>query len=313
MKIVVLEPLGMKDEMLRNIIEEKIGREHELVLYPDRKEDTLTLLQRSKDADIVVLSNLPYKAEVIQALPKLKMIAVAFTGVDHIAMDICKQRDIIVCNCAGYATVGVADLVFGMVIGLARNMVACDIQAREGGTKEGLVGFELAGKKFGIIGTGAIGTRVAQIANAFGCEVYAFSRTPKFIEGVEFIPMDTLLSTCDIISLHVPLNEMSKHMIGEQELLLMKQDAILINTARGGVVDNEALASALIEGRLGGAGIDVLEHEPPFAKNHPILHAPRTFITPHIAFATHQSMVKRSKLVASNIASYLDNKPQNIM
>lgn len=313
MKIAVIEPLGISQEQLMSILEAQVGEMAEIVYYSDRKEDVPTLIERSKDADIVVVSNIAYPRIVMQDCPKLKAIIVAFTGVDHVDLSYCEERGITVCNCAGYSTSAVADLVFGMIIGFYRNIAACDEQSRHGGTKDGLIGFELEGKKFGIVGAGAIGSRVASIANAFGCEVYCYSRTPKPIPNVSFVSFDELLSTCDIISLHVPATKETHHMIGEWELQRMKKDAVLINTARGPVVDDEALAKALVEEEIAGACIDVLDHEPPFDKTKAILHAPHTIITPHIAFASKQAMVKRAHIVAKNLQAYLQGNPINVI
>lgn len=313
MKIVVVEPLGIAKEELQKILEEKVQDKAEIIFYEDRVEDKEVLIERSKDADIVVLSNLPYPRTIIQDCPKLKAIIVAFTGVDHVDMEACRERGIVVCNCAGYSTSAVADLVFGMLISFYRNLSACDARARNHGTKDGLIGFELEGKKFGIIGMGAIGERVARIANAFGCEVYAYSRTIKQIENVNFVSMDELLSTCDIVSLHVPSTKQTKHMIGEWELKRMKKDAILINTARGPVVDNEALAVALTQNEIAGALLDVLDSEPPFEKELAILQAPHTLITPHVAFASKQVMIKRAHIVAENLEAYLAGTPIHVV
>lgn len=313
MKIVILEPLGIAQEQLSEIIEANVSQEVEIVYYPDRKEDHAALIERSHDADIVVLSNIPYPRAVMQDCPKLKAVMVAFTGVDHVDMTYCQERGITVCNCAGYSTSAVADLVFGMLISFYRNIAACDYQARNAGTKDGLIGFELEGKKFGIVGAGAIGTRVASIANAFGCEVYMYSRTIKPIKDVTFVSFDELLSICDIVSLHVPATKETKHMIGEWELQRMKKDAVLINTARGPVVDDDALAKALHDEEIAGACIDVLDQEPPFDQAQAILHAPHTIITPHVAFASKQAMVKRAKIVADNLHAYLQGTPINVV
>ena len=158
----------------------------EIVYYNTRVTDTETLIERGHDADIIAVSNLPMNADVINGCKNLKMLSVAFTGVDHIAMDACKANGVLVSNCAGYSTAAVADLVFGMIIALYRNMIPCNDVVRKEGTKDGLVGFELEGKKFGVIGTGAIGLRTAAIANAFGCQVLAYSRTKKEIPGITF-------------------------------------------------------------------------------------------------------------------------------
>lgn len=313
MKLVILEPLGVAKEKLLSMAKETLGDRVEIIAYDNRVEDVPTLIERSKDADIVVLSNFQYREDVISQCPNLKMICVAFTGYDHVDMEYCKKRGITVCNCAGYSTEAVADLVMGMVISLLRNISACDKAARSGGTKNGLVGFELAGKKFGIVGTGAIGLRVAALAQAFGCEVLAYSRTKKDVEGITYMSLEELLKESDIVSLHVPATAETQKMISAERLTLMKQTSILINCARGPVVDSQALSDALNDGKIAGAGIDVLEGEPPFAPEHPLLHAKNTLITPHAAFATAESMIKRAVIVFDNIAAYLDGKPQNVV
>ena len=186
----------------------------------------------------------------MERCPNLKMISVAFTGVDHVDMDYCRERGILVSNCAGYSNTAVSELVFGLALSLYRRIIECDRAVRAGKDKTGLVGLELAGKTFGIIGMGAIGTRTAQLAKAFGCRVLGFNRSPKQVEGVRMVELDELLRESDIASLHVPLTEQTRGMIGEREIGLMKPSAILINTARGPVVDSAALAAALKEGGL---------------------------------------------------------------
>lgn len=313
MKLVIIEPLGVNDEKLLSMAKDVLPGDLEITYYNTRVTDTDTLIERGKDADIIAVSNLPMNAEVINGCKNLKMLSVAFTGVDHIAMDACRANGVLVSNCAGYSTVAVADLVFGMVIALYRNMVPCDQVVRKGGTKDGLVGFELEGKKFGVIGTGAIGLRVAKIAAAFGCQVYAYSRTKKDIPGITYTDLETLLSTCDIVSLHTPLNETTRGLIGKEQLALMKPSALLINTSRGPVVDSEALAEALNSGKLAGAGIDVFEMEPPVPETHPLLTAKNVIATPHVAFATKEALEKRAVIVFDNIEKWLKGTPQNIM
>ena len=313
MKIVVIEPLGIPMENLKATAEKIIGEKAEIVYYDTKTTDTAELSERGKDADIIVVSNLPLKREVLENCKNLKMISVAFTGVDHIAMDYCREKGITVSNCAGYSTESVAELVFGMLISLYRNIIRCDDAVRNGGTKDGLVGFEIKGKKFGIVGTGAIGLKTAEIAKAFGCRVYAYSRTQKEIEGITYLPLDELFSECDIISLHVPLTESTKGLINAEKLALMKKTAVLINTARGPVVDSSALAEALADGKIAGACIDVFENEPPVAKEHPLLNAPNVIATPHIAFATAEAMEIRAGMVFENVTAYLDGKPINVM
>lgn len=313
MKLSILEPLGVEKEKFLDMAEKVLGDRVEITYYDNRVEDSETLIERSKDAEIVVLSNFQYRKDVIEKCPNLKMICVAFTGVDHVDIDYCKDRGITVCNCAGYSTVAVADLVFGLLINLYRNIVECNIVTRKGGTKNGLVGFELEGKKFGVIGTGAIGMRVANIAKAFGCEVYAYSRTVKEGKEIKYVDLNTLLSTCDVISLHVPLNENTKGLINEENIKLMKKNAILINTARGPVVDSKALSDALKNNIIAGAGIDVFEIEPPIPVDHVLFDAPNLIVTPHVAFATKESMVKRAEIVFDNIDKYINGSSQNVI
>lgn len=313
MKLVIIEPLGVEKEQLLKIAEEKLSKDVEIVYYDTRVTDTETLIERGKDADILVVANLPLNEEVIEGCEKLKLLSVAFTGVDHIPLDLCKEKGICVCNCAGYSTAAVSDLVFGMLISLYRRLAQCDTAVRNQGTKDGLVGFELEAKKFGVIGAGAIGTRVARIAKAFGCEVYIYSRTEKEIEGSQFVSMEELLSVCDIVSLHVPLNKETTHLIDKGKLALMKENAVLINTARGPVVDSEALAEALNEGKIAGACVDVFEKEPPVEASHPLFHAKNILVTPHVAFATKEAMVKRAHIAFENVRAWENGKPQNVM
>ena len=312
MKIVLLEPLGIPDEVLVEKVREAAG-DNEVIYYNTRREDTETLIERSRDADAVVLSNFKFSREVMEKCPHLKYICVAFTGYDHVYMDYARERGIAVSNCAGYSTSAVADLVFGFVIDLYRNIIKCNDVVRNGGTKAGLIGPELEGKKFGIIGTGAIGSRVARIANAFGCKVYAYSRTRKNLPDVTFTDLDTLMSTCDIISVHVPQNSETTGMISAEKIALMKNDAVLINTARGPIVDSIALAEALNNGKIAGAAVYVFETEPPIDPGHPLLNARNCIATPHIAFASVQAMYKRADIVCENIRAYLEGNPVNLV
>ena len=313
MNVVILEPLGVEKEKLLKKGKEVLGDSVDLIYYDTRTEDAKELIQRSKDADVVVLSNFPYPKEVMEQCNHLKMVCVAFTGVDHVDVAYCKERGIMVCNCAGYSTVAVADLVFGFAIDLMRNILPCNEVIRARGTKDGLVGCELAGKKFGVIGTGAIGMRTAKIADAFGCEVYGYSRTVKDVDYITYVDLKELLSICDIVSVHVPLNEETKGMIGAKEFSHMKKGSIFINTSRGPVIDSQALADALYAGKIAGAGIDVFEMEPPVPGNHPLLQAPNVIATPHVAFATKEAFEKRSVIVFDNIKKWMDGDPQNII
>ena len=312
MKIVVIEPLGVETSLLEELAA-GLSPKTELVCYDTRSEDTEELIRRGADADIIALANQQIPEEVITGWKQAKLIAVAFTGVDHIPLETCRKKNITVCNCAGYSTAAVSDLVFGMLISLYRNLEACGKAVREGKTRDGLIGFELEGKNFGVIGTGAIGTRVLSIAQAFGCKTYAYSRTEKEIEGVTYTDLETLLSTCDIVSVHVPLTNETRGMLNAENLKLMKPSAVLINTARGPVVDAEALTSCLNDCLIAGACVDVFDIEPPLSKDMPLLQAKNLIAAPHIGFATKEALVKRAKMVFENIQAFADGTPKNVV
>ncbi len=316
MKIVILEPLGITDEKLAIAAQAVKDAGHELVAYATKTEDQDELAERGKDADILIIANQPLRKNVLEKCEKAKFLSVAFTGVDHIDVDYCKERGIAVSNAAGYSTNAVAELAFGLAVSVLRNIPACDKVCREEGTKAGLVGSELYGKTFGVVGTGAIGCKVAKIAQAFGCDVVAYSRSKKpemEALGIPYLSLEELLAKSDIVSLHVPLNDKTKGLIGEKEIGLMKENAILLNTARGGVVDSAALAAALNSGKIAGAGIDVFEMEPPVPADHPLMTAKHTVVTPHVAFASHEALFTRAQIVFENILKWESGSQQNII
>jgi len=311
MKIVILEPIGILANKLKKLEKEFIENHHELISYNNRPSSESEIIERSKDADILVLSNLTLSEPIIEQCPNLKLISVAFTGTDHIPVGFCKKKNILVCNAAGYSTHAVAELTIGMAISLLRKTVWSDYQTREGKSREGFLGSELHGKTFGIIGYGQIGAEVARLANAFGCNVLAYSRTKKQDEIAKFVDLVTLLKESDIISLHVPLNSETKNLIGEKELNQLKSTAILINTARGQVVDYNALYKALKENKLAGAALDVYEKEPPLEKNYPLFELPNVLLLPHIGYATNEAIEYRGNIVFDNIRKWMLGKPQN--
>ena len=316
MKIICMEPLGVSQEKIASLAAPLEAAGHEFTYYTTKETDQAKLLARVKDADILMLANQPLSAAIIEQCPNLKMLDIAFTGVDHVGLEAARARGIVACNAAGYSTNAVAELTFGLAISAIRNIVAVDERCRKGGTKDGLVGFELFGKTFGVVGTGAIGCRVAKIAQAFGCRVLAYSRTVKpelASEGVEYVDLDTLLAQSDFVSLHVPMTAATAKMINAESIAKMKDGAVLINCARGGVVDSEALAVALNNGKLAAAGIDVFENEPPLAGEHPLLHAKNTVVTPHVAFASKEALETRADIVFANIDAFLAGEPQNLV
>lgn len=314
MKIVLLEPLGISQEILDACAKPLVDAGHTFESYP-KDTDPQVQIQRAKDADIIMIANMPLSGEVIRACKNLKFIDVAFTGVDHVDLQAAKEMGVKVSNAAGYSTQAVAEIALCMMLNLLRNIPQVEQRCRQGQTKDGLVGCELSGKTIGIVGAGAIGCRTAQLCHAFGCKVLGYKRhivgnEPDFIE---FVSLDELLNRSDIVSLHCPINEDSKHLINAQTIAQMKQGAYLINTARGPVVDSQALADALNSGYLAGAGIDVFEKEPPLDTAHPLLHSKNTIVTPHVAFASAESMLARANIVFDNIESFLAGSQKNII
>lgn len=314
MKIVLLESLGVSEETLAACAKPLTDAGHTFAAYP-KDTDPQVQIERAKDADILMIANMPLSGEVIRACKNLKFIDVAFTGVDHVDLDAAKEMGIKVSNAAGYSTQAVAEIALCMMLSLLRNIPQVEQRCRQGQTKDGLVGCELRGKTVGIVGAGAIGCRTAELCHAFGCRVLGYKRhvTGKEPSFIEFVSLDELLQNSDIVSLHCPINEQSKHLINAQSIAKMKQGAYLINTARGPVVDSQALADALNSGYLAGAGIDVFEKEPPLSTDHLLLHSKNTIVTPHVAFASAESMVARAEIVFDNIQSYLSGNQKNII
>ena len=304
MKIVVLEPLGIPAERVREILRGAAGAETEVVCYPDRVTEPEALGARCAGAEIAVLANLPFPRAAIERCDSLKLLCVAFTGVDHVDVDCCRERGVAVCNCAGYATTAVAELTFGLLFSLLRRLPAVEERCRDGGVRDGLIGRELEGKTFGVVGSGAIGSRVCALAGAFGCRVLACNRSGRPVSGAESVTLEELLRESDIVSLHTPLTPETRGMIGREQLAMMKTGALLLNTARGDVVDSAALREALESGHLAGAGVDVFHAEPPLGEE-PLLGAPNCVFTPHIGFSTHEAFEKRAALVGGNIAAFL--------
>lgn len=310
-KIVVVEPLGINQD----VVEKELSKfsDFEVVYYDNRNEDEESLIKRAKDAHILVVSNIKLSKNVLRQCPKLEMICVAFTGVDHIDLDFCKENNILVSNASGYATQGVVELTFGLMIDLYRKITKGNHVVREGGTHHNYLGMEIADKKFGIVGAGEIGRGVAKIAKAFNADVYIYNRSKVNIADTIQVSIEEVFKTCDIVSIHLPLNKETKGIINSGLLSLMKKDAILINTARGPIVNNDYLAKLLIENKIAGAGIDVFDYEPPIKSDYKLLSAPNAILTPHVAYYTKEAMEKRFKIVVNNIKAYLDDNPINIM
>ena len=303
MKIVLMEPLGIPAEKLESLASGIKSLGHEFVSYDSFTLDTEELIARGKDADAMIIANHPLPGDVIRSCPALKFISVAFVGIDHVDVEACKERGIKISNTGGYCNDAVAELAVGLAIDCLRNISKGDeaVQALEG--KGALRGNELRGKTVGIVGTGAIGIRTAEIFKVFGCSLLGYSRSEREEAknlGIEYVSLKELMSRSDIISVHTPLTASTKGLIGREEIGAMKQGSILINTARGPVIDTEPLAEALKAGKI-KAGLDVFEKDPPLPEDHPLIGAPNLVCTPHVGFDTVESIARRADMAFENI------------
>lgn len=309
MKIVAVEPIGISQERAIQLAEIYAQKGHQFVVYPDRKEDAPTLIERMQGAEVVIVSNIPLRKEVLQECKDLKFLNVAFTGLDHIDQEYCKENNILIRNASGYATTAVAELAVGLMLDVYRKMTEFDLATRKLGTRNNILGRELRGKTVALIGTGAIGLATAKLLKAFGCKLIAYSRSERkeALElGIEYLSLEEAVKQADIISLHTPLTNETKNLISKEIIDLCKPSAIIINTARGGVIDNLALANALNQDRLAGAGIDVYEKEPPLEENHPLLSAKNVVLLPHVAYATRESFDIRIDIILNNLNQYIN-------
>ena len=314
MNVVILESLGVSPAEMaaRKAPFEKNGV---VFIEYQKTTDKSELIREAQNAEVMILANMPMPAEVIRACPKLRFIDVAFTGVDHVGLEAARERKIAVSNASGYSTEAVSELVLGMVLSMARNLRAVEDRCRRSGTKEGLVGWEIKGKTVGIVGLGKIGTRSAELFHAFGAKLLSCSRTihPDVPEFVEQVSLEKLLRESDVVVLHCPLNETTRDLIDAEKLSWMKPTSLLVNAARGPVVNEDALVKALTQGQIAGACLDVFAKEPPLDPLSPSLTAPHTLVTPHVAFATRESMSLRAEIVFDNLRAWMDGKQKNVI
>ena len=315
MKISLLEPIGVSQTVLDELSQGLKDRGHEFCYYDTKTTDVEELKKRTAGCDIVMIANNPYPAEVVESADALKMISVAFTGIDHIGVQACRDKNIMICNAAGYSNQTVAELVIGMAIAGLRNVAKANDVVRKGGTSAGIGGREICGRTVGIIGLGKIGMVAAKLFLAFGAKVIAYNRSQteeaKAL-GIEYKSLDEVLSESDIVSLNMPLNDSTRGFISADKIALMKPDTVFINCARGPIVDNAALAKALNEDKLGFACLDVFDMEPPIPEDYPILSAKNTLLTPHQAFISEESMIRRAKIVFDKVYGDLDGSSVNV-
>ena len=279
------------------------------------------VVARLAGATIAITNKVPLRAADIARLPDLKMIAVAATGTDIVDLAAARERGIVVANIRNYSLVSVPEHCFALLLALRRNLMAYarDVAAGKWQQAPQFCLFDhpiadLSGSTLGIVGYGALGQRVAQLGRAFGMHIAVASRSPVADPSVESLPLAELLRVADVVSLHLPLNEATRHMIGAAELASMKRTALLINTARGGLVDEAALADALRAGVIGGAGFDVLSREPPRDSN-PLLELdlPNFILTPHVAWASAGAMQTLADMLVDNLEAFVAGAPVNVL
>jgi len=275
--------------------------------------------------------------QIIQAIPNLKLVTTRSTGFDHIDIDVCKKRGITVCNVPSYGENTVAEHTFALILSLSRNMCkACIRRFEQDFSIEGLEGFDLKGKTIGVVGTGQIGLHVIRIAKGFGMNVVAYDvRQNKLLSEVlefEYVTLEDLLARSDVITLHVPYMKATHHLMNKDTFKLVKKGAILINTARGSIVDTEALIDALDKKILSGAGLDVFEGEEvikeekqllfepknlevlaSLVKDHILLSKDNVVFTPHIAFYSKEALERILETTVENVAAFVSGKPQNVV
>ena len=276
---------------------------------------------RLKDATVAIVNKVPMRADTLKQLPGLKMIAVAATGYDVVDVAYCKEHGIAVANIRNYAVHTVPEHTFALILALRRNILAYR-QDVENGVWQKSDQFcffthdigDLHGSTLGIIGEGAIGQGTAAIGRAFGMRVLFADHAPPKAQGVTFTPLDQVLAQSDVISLHTPLTPATRNLIDINAFRKMKRNALLINTARGGLVDEAALIQALEEGLIAGAGFDVLTVEPP-RNGHPLLDVrrPNFILTPHVAWASDGAMQFLADQLIDNIEAWCAGKPQHLV
>ena len=275
--------------------------------------------ERTKGCEIVITNKTPLRRELLETLPKLKYIGLLSTGYNIVDWEYCKEKGIPVCNIPSYSTSAVAQLVFALILEHT-NAVSVHSSSVHSGEWAACKDFcywktpltELDGKTLGIIGFGKIGKAVAKIAAAFGMKVIASTNHPAPFENVEFCEKDELLAKSDFVSIHCPLTPATEGMVNAEFLSKMKPAAVLINTSRGQVVNEEALAHALKSGIIAGAGLDVMTVEPPKADN-PLFGLSNCYITPHIAWAGFETRERLMKIAKENVYAFLEGHPQNIV
>ena len=312
MKIAILDIATLGEDIVLDPVRE-VG---ETMEYKTTAPEDISV--RVRDAEVVIVNKIKLNESNLRDAKKLKLICVAATGYDNIDVDYCRVHGIGVANVVGYSTQSVAQLTIAMALSLMTNLPAFDAHVRSGAyTANGIPNcltptyHEIAGKTWGIVGFGNIGRQVGLVARALGCRVLVNKRTP--VEDWDCVSLEKICRESDILSIHTPLNEATRNLIDREHIAMMKPNAIVINVARGAVTDEQALADALREGRLGGLGVDVYSAEPMRA-DHPfysIRERENVCFTPHMAWGAYETRVRLLSEMAENIRSYLEGGKRN--
>ena len=315
MNIALIEPLRISDVLLNELAAPLRAAGHTFTAYSEKAPTPEEMLSRVRGQDIVIIANTPFPESVVQGADRLKMLDVAFTGTDHVALSACREKGIMICNCANYSNQSVAEMTLGMALSLLRRLPEADRAIRAGQGGAAWMGREIAGRTVGVVGTGRIGAQVIRLFQAFGARVIAYSRTEKpeiRALGVDYLPLKDVLSQSDIVTLHVPATPETRHLIGAEELRCMRPGSLLINCARGPVVNALALRDALNAGAIAGAAVDVYDQEPPLPADHPLFGAKNLLMTPHTAYLTEEAMIRRASIAFDNVTAFLRNEPVNV-
>ena len=298
---------------------QRLDRLGELTVYERTPPEEV--ISRCQGAEVIFTNKTPLSSESLSCLSSLKFIGILATGYNIVDIDCATRQGITVCTVPSYSTMSVSQTVFALILDITNNVAHYTRDIKHGKWCEcedfcysDTPLIELSGKQLGIIGYGNIGHQVARIGMAFGMNVMAYTSRPQkeISPVVKTDDINTLFSTSDIISLHCPLTEDTYHIVNEERLAKMKPTAILINTSRGPLVDDRALADALRNGIIAGAGVDVLDKEPPRIDN-PLLSAPNIRITPHISWATYEARKRLIDIAVENLECYLAGSPQNVV
>jgi D-3-phosphoglycerate dehydrogenase len=311
MNIVVVDHVYLESEHISKL--QSLG-DLKVFKQPPRSVDDLK--RRIANADVVIVGWSKLSRDVINSSRNLKMISIWATSCHYADVQAAKEKGITVTHVPGYATEAVAEHSFALMLAAARRLVSADKHVRKGGFDwRPFGGVELRGKTLGVIGTGTIGCRVAEISKAFDMQVLGYDKYPNVQRarelGMKYVKLSTLLRNSDFISLHVTLTPESERLLGEKEFEVMKKGAALVNTSQGKVIDEKALIEALKSGRISYAGLDVFEEEPP-SKNNQLFELGNTVLSPHVGFHTVEAIKRCTDICIDNVAKFLDGHPQNL-